>query len=422
MRNNFAPYKWNIFYLFQHVFFCLFTNRKFADIEAANHRLASALYLNEEEKNGSSLGPQAPDSSQTAHQQHPEKGAIAKDADGVSKPGTDVSADSQQTEEKKLPQSGPLWKRHPKAQSSTCAARKNNQSKGRQKQENTNHKLVEFAFTDSPKGTDYYFGEELIHTECYQDTTSQNQSPQHPQISLPDSGYTHHTGISASASPELSPLSLDSCDFSVQMFTDISTCTHSQRSIADLGESQWSDIMDLFSGGNSEVEAYLESICACQSDTGQEVGADDFTFSYQSDSLTERCNNRSEIEDVNCEGGEYRYLNAHICPIDEGLTVNHTAGTQFNSCKPAPDSDTDPNRLQATINYNISELQQHQQDVSHCLLGNCERSLSFTPFEGVAQSFSAPLHDPEHRPIATPPHVDDWLFTDILKDRKSPGC
>lgn len=425
-------------------YFLLFVslNRKFADIEAANHRLASALYFKEEEKNASSLQSQKPEMPdqldnpfQINHPQHPEKCSIHKDADDISKPPADVSVVSHQTEvsEKKQLNSGHLWKRHPKSQSTTCTTRKNSQSRGRQKRGNDNHKLVEFTFLSSPKGIDYHREAEVIYTEHYEDD-NQLKPPsnlsEHTQTALQDAGFIQNVDISPSFSPALSPLSLDSCDFSIQMLTDISACTHSQKSIPDIAESQWTDIMDLFSGGNSDVggcmdvEAYFESICSCQGDAGQEVSADEFTFSDQSDSLTERmCNNR--CEDLHCERGEYRYVNAYSCHGDEGLVINNAAETQFNNFKPAQSSDIAENQLHTSINYhyNVSELQTYQnpQVESHCMLGNCENHLNFTPFEGVAQSFSAPLHNPEHRPIPTPPREDDWLFTDILKDRKSPG-
>uniref|UniRef100_A0A3Q2R2P5 Uncharacterized LOC110368719 n=1 Tax=Fundulus heteroclitus TaxID=8078 RepID=A0A3Q2R2P5_FUNHE len=68
-------------------------------------------------------------------------------------------------------------------------------------------------------------------------------------------------------------------------------------------------------------------------------------------------------------------------------------------------------------------LQTHQppQEGSSCMLVD---NLNPTPFEGVAQSFPVPPPPPhhQHRPVPTPPHEDDWLFPDILKDRQSPYC
>lgn len=376
---------------------------------------------------------QLDDISQTDHLQHSEKCSVHKDADGISKPTTDVSVASHQTEvsEKKQLNLGHLWKRHHKSQSPTCTTRKNNQSRGRQKKGNENHKLVEFTFMSSPKGINYYH--EAEHYEDGNPLKTPSNLSEHTQTALQDSAFIQNVDISPSFSPALSLLSLDSCDLSVQMFTDTSACTHSQKSIADIAESQWTDIMDLFSGSSSDiggcgdVEAYFESICSCQTDAGQEISVDEFTFSDQSDSLTERmCNNRYEPEDVQCERGDYRYVNAYSYQGDQGLSKNQTAETQFSNFKQAQSSDMAQNQLHRSINYhyNMSELQmyQHPQEETPCMLGNCQNPLNLTPFEGVAQSFSATLHNPEHRPILTPPHEDDWLFTDILKDRKSPGC
>lgn len=365
--------------------------------------------------------PETPDQldnpSQTGHLQHPEKCSTRKDAEGISKPTNDVSVASHQTEvsEKTQLNLGHLWKRHPKSQSTTCTTRKNNQSRGRQKKGNENHKLVEYTFMSSPKGIDYYHEAEVVQTEHHDDekrVKSPSSLSEHTQTAPQDSAVIQNVAVSPSFSPALSPLSLDSCDLSVQMFTDISACTHSQKSIADIAESQWTDIMDLFSGGNSDiggcmdVEAYFESICSCQGDAGQEVSVDEFTFSDQLDGLREEmCNNRYESEAVCCERGDYRHVNVYSYHGDQGLNINQLHTSIDHHC-------------------NVSQLEtyQHPQEESHCVLGSCENHLSFTPFEGVAQSFSAPLHNPEHRPIATPPHEDDWLFTDILTDRKSPGC
>ncbi|XP_071325046.1 uncharacterized protein [Trachinotus anak] len=413
--------------------------RKFADIEAANHRLASALYFKDEEKNLSSLQSQKPEAdspSQSGRIQGPERCSAHTDADGISKSRTDICIESHQTEvsEEKHTESQHLWKRHPKSQPSTCTTRKNNQDKGRKKKGSGNHKLVEFTSISSPKSTDYDQGAELFHAE-YCD----NESPLKSTDNLSEDIQTAliHSGqnmdMSPSFSPELSPLSLDSCDFSIQMFTDISTCTQAQRSITDIAESPWTDIMDLFSvgskdlGGCMDVDAYFESICGHQGDGEQEVDADDFTFAEQSDSFTESMhNNGSEVEGLHCERGGYRYEYGYRCNRDQGLTMDHAAETQFTNFKPPQGSDIAQNQLPTSINchYDFSYLETHQrpEEESPCMMANCENNLNFTPFEGVAQSFSAPLHIPDHRPIPTPPHEDDWLFTDILKDRKSPDC
>lgn len=399
------------------LFFSL--NRKFADIEAANHRLASALYFKEEDKNAPSVQPEKPEvsvqsdnASQMSPPQHPEKCSLQRAADGVSKPANDALVGSHQSEASEKYQ---LWKRHSKSHSTTCTTRRNNMSTGRQKRGNGKPTLVEFTFMDSPKDKDYRSEAAAFQTEPYEDD-SQVKPPRslsEAQTALPDSGFIQSRDMSPSFSPALSLLSIDSCDFSIQMFTDISACTQSQKSIADIAESQWADIMDLFSSGNSDKEGCVDAeSCLCQGDAGQDVSADELPFSDQSDGL---CNNTCESEDLCCETGEY---NAFSCQRDQ--STHHPGQTPFNNFTPAQSSDISNN-----YQYDVSELQTYQnpQEGNHCLLGGCDYHLHFTPFEGVAQSFSAPLHNPEHRVVPTPPRDDDWLFTDILKDAgELAGC
>lgn len=413
-------------------------NRKFADIEAANHRLASALCFTDEQKTLSSLQSQKPAAgspSQIGHLQDPEKCSVHLGAVGISTSGTDVSFDTHQTTgtEKKQTDSQQLWEVHSKSQPDTCTTARNNQGEGRKKKGSGNGKLVEFIPITSPEGTDHHHRAEVFHTEhCDNDSPlkSINNLSEDTQTALRNASFNQfgqNMDISPPFSPELSPLSLDSCDFSIQMFTDISTCTQAEKSIADIAGSPWADIMDLFSVGNKDsggcldVGAYLQSVCACQGDVGQEVGADDLRFADQSDSFTEKM-----CEDLHNEGDEHRYEFGYSCQGDQGLTINQTAETQSNTFQAPHASNVAQNQVHASISchYNMSHLQTHQQpeDVSSCMLVNCEKNMCFTPFEGVAQSFSAPLHNPEHRPIPTPPQEHDWLFPDILKERSSPDC
>ncbi|KAM7420920.1 hypothetical protein PAMA_015227 [Pampus argenteus] len=381
--------------------------RKFADIEAANHRLASALYFKEEEKNVSAGTPEQPGSpSQGGCLQDPDKCRIHTDADAISKSQSDIPhVVSHETEisEKKKPDTGHLWKRHPRSQSTTFTSRKNGPGKGTQRQEKSsgNQQLGEFTSISSHKGFD---NEEELPSSL----------SDHTQTTLNDSSFIPNVDIS----PELSPLSLDSCDFSVQMFTDISTRTQAQKSITDIAESQWTDIMDLFSeedlaGCMDDVEAYFESICACQGDGG----ADGDAYADQSGNFTERiCINRAEVEDLHCQRGVSGHEYGYGCHGDQELIINHFQSDQRSSQAQRQNENTSISYL-----HNVSELQ-HPQEGNACMLVNCENNLNFPPFEGVAQSFSAPLHNPEHRAIPTPPSEDDWLFTDILNDRKSLDC
>lgn len=429
-------------------------NRKFADIEAANHRLASALYFKEDEKGLSSLPSQKPETldqsrspSKGAYVQDPEKCSIQRGAGCISLSGTDVSTGSHENDisEKRNPDLGRLWKRHPNpepASGTIMSYDKNNKSKEELKEENGKHKLDELTSVSS--SVDQHEAE-IFHTELYGDKSplkSNNNLSGESQTDQMDSHVTQfsqNVDISPVFSPGLSILSFDSCDSPIQcLFTDIPTCTQAQKNIPDISENQWADIMDLFSvsskdfAGCMDVEAYFESICECQSDAGQEVCAGDIGFVDQSESLTERiCSDRSE--DLHCEADEYRHEYACSCRGDQDLTINPLNGaprqtddaakTHFNSLKPSQGTDITQNQLctSTSYHYNMLELQtyQHPQEESTCMLVNNQH---FTPFEGVAQSFSVPPFTAEDRPIQTPPQEDDWLFTDILKDRESPDC
>lgn len=421
-------------------------NRKFADIEAANHRLASALCFREEEQNASSPPSQHPETLDQSggppgcYLQDPDK---RTDVDGISKTGTDVSVASQETEisKNKQPDSTHLWKRHQKSQRATGTGRENNHNTERQKKEKVNPLLSSsLSSTSSPKSADDHHRAELLDSECY-DNESHRKSANNLSEDSPSTQqesdllqFNQNVDTSPSSSPELSPLSLDSCDFSIQMFTDISTRLQAQKSISGISESQWTDILDIFSvgskdpGGCMDVETYFESICACQGDAGQEVVADG--FADQSESLGKI----SEMEDLRCETGEYRYQ--YRCHGDWGSTPNRfqsprrsfqvpkgngdPAETQFNHFKPNQETEVVQDEFPTPVAYHYHN--QHPQVESSCMLVNCENNQNLTPFEGVAQSFSVPLHNPEYRPIPTPPHEDEWLFTDILKDRKSLDC
>ena len=398
--------------MFQHLVF-LSLYRKFADIEAANQRLASESSLQPET-------PAAGSPSQSGHLQDPEKCSDHTEADDVSKSVMDVSSESHLTEvtENKHPDSQHLWKLQRKSQANTCTTVKNHQDKGRKKKRSGNRKLVEFTSLSSPNDTHYYHRAEVHDSpltsinNLSEDTSLQNSSLDQ---------FVQNMDTSPSFSPELSPLSLDSCDFSIQMFTDVSTCTQAQRT--DMAESPWADIMDLFSvggrdlGGCLDVGAYFQSICS-------EVGADDSTSADQTGSFTDSLwNDTSDMEDPHRDRDECGYEYGYSCHGDQGLTVNQASETQFNPLKPALGSDLAPNQLPTSTGY-MSNLQTHQrtEDLSPCKLLNCDKNQRFTPFDGVAQSFSAPLHNPVHHPLPTPPHEQDWLFPDILKERKSPDC
>lgn len=373
-----------------HLLNCVFVpfNRKFADIEAANHRLASALYLKDEEKNASSLSPEE------------------RDTEAVASAGQNRDSSGE-----KRSALGNLWQRQPKPQTVACRG----ESKAGQQQENKSHKLAETPSTSS-------------RTACQ--PSAQGRPPNSPpetgsnasdsQIAQPDSGFmefTQKVDTSPAGSPGLGPLSPESCDLSVWTFSDISTCTQGQKSIADISESQWSEIVDLLGVGSpdrafAEAEAYFESICACRGDNGQEVESAEFGFIDFFDSFTEN------LSETVFEGGrlqgdasEYMFEDGHGCQEvtqrqnEDSLSTAHVVVEQ---------------QLPASFGYRSdgSELQacQHPRGEGPCTLGS---KPPCTLFEGVAQSFTVPLHYSRPRAIPTLPREEDWPFTDILEDRAS---
>lgn len=339
-------------------------------------------------------------------------------ADGISGEASSGSHEIQ-TVAKKWPEH--LWKRHPKSQLAASTARKNNQSKGGRKKEHRQQKQFDITPLNGPD--DCHYREELYHTDyCDEESplTSIHGLSEDSQTTQPDSSFIQFDQ-NVDVSPGVSPLSLDSCDFSIQMFTDISSCAQAQKNMADVSESLWTDIVDLFnigskdSAGCVDVEAYFES--ADKGGSGQ-VSPDERGFAHQSEGLTEMCSDRSEMEEEN----EYGYN----WNRDQGLAVNHfrnaqsedAVGMWLNSPEQIQSRDVVQNQLTPSCCH-YSQLYQRPQLEGACMQGN---NLSFTLFEGVAQSFSAPLHHPEHPPVLMLPQDEDSLFTDILKDRRSPSC
>ncbi|XP_039476185.1 uncharacterized protein LOC120442857 isoform X1 [Oreochromis aureus] len=408
--------------------------RKFADIEAANQRLAYALYFKDEDKGVSSLSSHKPDSpdqsgnpSQSGGPQDADKSRLQTGIDGTSK---SISVSSSQVNTKrKQTESGHLWKHHSKSQSSTCRATANKQSNRMQEKGNRGHKLVEIKPISSPRSSDLY-GAELFYFNNESESKPADNHQEDTESTTNDFiQLGQNVDISPSFSPELSPLSLDSCDFSIQVLTDLAGCAQAQKSYSNFSEGQLTDIMEPFSidnkdlGDCTDIEAYFESICACHGD-------DDDIFG-------DRSHNFTEVDDLHCEG-ECRYEYAYA---DQGLTSDHFQGNhsssvtlrqgayteeeQFNTFKLCQSTDINQKQIPSSVSYhyNATQLQAYQcsQEESTCMQVNCENNLQFTPFEGVAQSFTVPLNNAELRPIPTPPQEDNWLFTDILKDRKSPS-
>lgn len=384
--------------------------------------------MKEGEKHTSSLSSHkqdAPNSSGNPSQsdslQDSEKPSVQTDAEGISSSKTDISTDSCQAEIrlKKRSDFGHFWESHDKYDSTT---QKNNRRKRKQKKEDAN-KLSGFSFISSPKYKEYFQEAGLVQSEYYQSQVELINNLSDDLQAPPNSSSAHLSNQneinSPSFSSELSPLSLDSCDFSVQMFTDLTDCSQEQKTTT---EGQLADVVDLFSAGDEysescmEVEDYFDSNCSCQDEAALTVCAD----------------NVPGAEDPYSEGAEHRYK--YSCQEEQSVSTDHfeddqrsvlvmrqkeyTGEKRLNNAKPSQSTNINSNLLSTYIgcSYNVTQLQTHE------LLqeGIQFDDLNVTPFEGVAQSFSAPPHHRVNRPIPTPPPDDDWLFRDILKDRQSP--
>ncbi|XP_063735038.1 uncharacterized protein LOC134861633 [Eleginops maclovinus] len=327
--------------------------RKFADIEATNHRLASSLCHMEKEKNTSSPPSQKPERADRSGS--PAQGDDLPDQDKCSAHTEGSESNVSHTieiSEKKQQDSGHLWKRHPKSQPTTCNAKKKNNSKERQKKDN--HLSSSLSHMTSPQGIDYHHDEELRYAECYNgDSQLESANNSSEDLTQQESGFIQFNQ-DADISPSVSPLSLDSsCDFSIQMFSNMSP--QAQKSIADISESQWADIMDLFSvgskdlGGCMDVETYFESICACQGDSGQEFNADDVGLADQSDIFRS-----SEVDDQHSETGEPRYEYSYHG--DQGLPINHFQRSLQAQRQNEDAEETQFNKFKANRDTNIAQL------------------------------------------------------------------
>lgn len=355
-------------------------NRKFADIEAANHRLASALYLKEAEKNPSGLSPEERDAvdrpdgpAPDAPLQAPDKSS-ARPAEAAASTCSDALFNSGEHD--------------PSVKKDSAA----------QKQEEETDELVEITPTDVPAAHRPSARGRPHNSPAQPVRDIPGDSP----VAQPDSGFIEFLqGVDTdpAAPPGLGLLPPEPCDLSIQMFPGASTCAQGPKTIADIAESQWSEIMDLLGGGYAEVEAYLESVCACRGDAGPEVESAEFGFMDVSDSFPEN------LAETVFEGGRLRE-DGHGCLEPPG---GFHAGLGVLE-----------QQLPGSLGYqgDASEPQayQHPREEGCCVLGS---NPNFTPFEGVAQSFTVPLHYVKPRAIPTPPHEEDWPFTDILEDRTS---
>lgn len=374
-------------------------NRKFADIEAANNRLASALYLKDEEKKASSLSAEdiAEQSDGSALDVSPQAEAVASAGGGAPPNPRDGDSSGEEL--------GNLRKPQP------CRG----ESKAAQHQQPKTPKLAEIPSASSWMA--YLPGAQACPPNSPPETASNASASQTAQPASGFVQFSQHVETSPAGSPGLGPLSPEPCDLSVWMFSDSSTCTQGQKSIAELSESQWSEIVDLLSASSpdrayAEVEACLESICACSGAAGQDVESAERAFADLFDSFTENPGEPVfEGWRLHGETCEYMYEDGHGCQEvtqrqnGDGPEAAHLGVEQ---------------QLPASFGYrsNGLELQacQHPKGEGPCSLGSKPH---LTPFEGVAQSFTVPLHYSRLRAIPALPREEDWPFTDILEDRAS---
>lgn len=334
-------------------------NRKFADIEAANHRLASALYPKEEENNASVLAAEERDAVDRPDGSSPRKS-------GAGDHDPSVKKDSET----------------PESQTVACGA-----AQKREKETDEPVELTPTSFQRRPRpaGRPHNGPPEPVRNV-----------PGDSQVAQPDSDVTEFlqdVDADPSVSPGLGLLPPESRDLSLQMFPG------GQKNIADMAESQWSEIMDLLGvgsddGGYAEVEAYLESMCASRGDAGPDVEPAGFGFVDASDSFAEK---------TASEGGR---LHGATC---EYAREDGRGGQE-------PTQSQNGGRFQAGLGVVEQQLPAALSYQSCCMLGN---DPNLTPFQGVAQSFTVPLHYHKPRAIPTPPREEEWPFTDILEDRTS---
>lgn len=349
-------------------------NRKFADIEAANHRLASALYLKEAENNAS--------------EQRDSVGASPRAAGKSSGPPAEAAAS--RCSDAPLNSVDPGVKKNSEfGRSQTVACSEDSKAAQEEEKEPDG-----FQRRPRPAGHPHDGPPEPVRN-----------LPGDSQAAQPDSGVIEllqDVDADPAVSPGLGLLPPESPDLSIQMFPGVSPCAQGQKNIADMAESQWSEVMDLLGvggddGGYAEVEAYLESMCACRGDAGPGVEPAGFGFMDASDGFTE---NPAKTA---FEGGR-----AH------GAACEYTR-VDGRGCQ-EPTQNQNEGGFQGGLGVVEQQLPASPSYQSCCMLGN---SPSFTPFQGVAQSFTVPLHYGKLPAIPTPPREEDWPFTDILEDRTS---
>ncbi|KAL0985192.1 hypothetical protein UPYG_G00153930 [Umbra pygmaea] len=275
---------------------------------------------------------------------------------------------------------------------------------------------------------------EQYETELRRD--SNGTSPTQNHMALPINLHAPTTN-QAPVSLELSCLSLDSCDFGV---ADISACSQAQRSMArcSAGESQRIDVLRLWGpeveprhdgsfgdGTDPSLETIWVPPCEEKS-IAMDVHDKDLMFLNHSESFIEKLmlytsgEGRSEtIDDRGKDGYGYGCSMDPVSAIRDFCMFDSPVGRKVTdrqiSCLNVP-----ANPVSTDLHCILPE--------SSTLYGTCSQSDStfslvkhdlnqtYIPFAGVARSFPAPVQAPHLLQVQTPPLEDDWLFTDIMED------
>ncbi|XP_019896743.2 uncharacterized protein LOC109614804 [Esox lucius] len=447
------------------------SNRKFAEIEAANHQLASVLFSTD-----------AANSDTPSPSQHPIMVDQSDSASKAPKSAGALSPCSTPTEDLAVEHS------EPGDYLSLSPQQHMDQSNGSPPRERTDRqglRLDDPADCGSPRSSgktkDLERGRENLPTEPFgcemaseeslcswidsirekyetqlrQESDSNTTLPPLNQRALPENQDVS-TINQTPLSPVLSHLSLDSCDFGVTAATEISVCCQSQNNVADddTVESQRMDMMRFWASEEKPlddgsfgdfVDPHLETIWGSQGEEGNlatKLHIDDVTFLNQSDSFIEKwmlctssTDSRSEMELIDCFSGQYDSGHAYRCSVDPVSAIRDFLNGQGSSqCllesaleRQGTDrqltclNDT-PNQLYSSIGYhcnlpdtNMLQSSCPQPDSTFSLVKD-DLNQNCIPFAGVARSFPAPIQTPHSHQVLTPPLENDWLFTDIMED------
>ncbi|CAL8340879.1 unnamed protein product [Gadus morhua 'NCC'] len=471
-------------------------NRKFSNIEAANQRLASALLCTKEENTSPSFPGQKPVTPEPsvkpttgdglAEKANDPMTNTSKDIEQASKLGSGSAYGSIEMEisKQRQPESRHFLVSLPKSQASTGTWRGKSQghrapNPALQNMIGNENQAKSTSFLNSPEHTEFNHQPGVSQTACdrYEKTTQRNRihrsevnvgtarlketdnnnnNQDRHFKSASDSDVIIHLdedldlSLSPSFSPDLSPLSLDSCDFSVQSMLDMSTCFQKNHK-EDTVENQWTDMMEVL---QTEVicrddledcmnmEEFFENVCICQEGSSElegDVCCDDITTSsmnhergtcmgHEIFQIQSNDNCGSEAEHLKCIEGKYGYGGSDAFQSDLGLPFKNLTSDQrtsqnlpasrseivFNETASDQDKDNQSNSIFSIYLCNNSTLNTYScaQQESSCAFEACNNKTG-THFEGVAQSFSAHT-ETQYHPILTPPFENDWLFTEIV--------